>query len=1188
MSAAALVMLSRESEPSSKKTSKGLRVNQPGDAFEREADHVADTVSSGGHIPGWSLASTGADQIQRDSNTASALLAAQPIRQIGDPQDPPQSNNYGDMLGKLAEAFLQTSAGKTILKYLTDQPIVQDAKDFVQTPQGVVVAGSTAIAAISSIAAAHKGLPIQIPTIPLDRFHPGLKMKIDVEGPLDHPTQGSLMFSFEGAPPKKKKGALTDKERFHAETARIAEDQKQFRAGMAPHSQGPLASPEAQQQQADEQLARKAELRRLSGILQPGATHKPGEFTPLVPGTQPLSLHMRDADRIPATDATKKEKKEEIPVQRKAETAYYNEQEAAPEVESVISSSGRPLDRETCRYMESRIGFDFSKVRTHTDSRAAASAKSLGARAYTVGNNVVFGPGHFAPNTTEGRHLLAHELTHVVQQTPDRAANRVAKNGLPPPVLAVAPVHIQRDLEEDSKGISVWDLTTDFRGTLKKIATKIPGYTLFTLIIGYDPVLGQEVVRTPMNLVGEFLKLIGAQKTFDDLQKSGALTEAYNWLKDQINTLNFSVQMFKDLVEAAIKAGIAGLPSIQGALSRIYEVFRPPLVKVKDFAVNVLNKVGEFLFEGALKLVGGTGVLEILHDAGSAISAVFEDPVGFVGHLVDALKKGFNQFGAKIVDHLKEAILSWLFGALGNIQIPKTLTFGSVFNLVLEVLGLDYTKNLRPKLVTALGSETAVKIVEGGVAIIKTIATQGLGAAWDLILQQAGNLLESFLSAARDWAITTVVQIAVVKLVTLFNPAGAVIQAIQAIYATLKVFIEKAKEIAALIKAISTSIAKIAAGDIAAAADYIESVMAKSIPIMISFLADYLGLGNVAKTIREILAKLKAKISAGVDKVLQYLVDKGKALLAAGKETVAKVLDWWKQRKEVTEGTEQHSIYMDGSEEQAKLMVASFPAITWNEFLDEKLKNATPVQKTGIEEIRVKATELEKRLPPSKSEDEKAGNIEAKRKLFDEVADKITALGLHRDVKDTASLVTYKEVRPEDDGGNGAIASVLTPSHPPGTEPADEPRIWKSLGSLVGKKYYVQGHLLNENLGGPGRRFNLTPINKKANADHLSMIERTVKKAVNIDKKIMSYNVDVVYGSHTGKPKRMLDLESLAANNKLGPGEADELKEFQAEQRLCTQFKFEAHELEHNGIEWVPKKQSEAEFKGQVDNTIVL
>lgn len=416
MSAAALVMLSRESQRSSNKTSKTLRVNQPGDAFEQEADRVANTVSSGGHIRGWSLASTGADRIQRDSNTASALPTAQPIRMTGDPQDPTAPNNYGDMLGKLAEAFLQTSAGKTIVKYLTDQPIVQEAKDFVQTPQGVIVAGSTAVAAISGLAAAHKGLPIQIPAIPLDKVHPGLKMKIDVEGPLDRPTQGSLMFSFEGAPPKKRTGALTDKERFQAETARIAEDQQKFRAGMTTQSQGPLVSPETQQQRADEQLAKKAELHRLSNILQPGATHKPGEFTPLVPGAQPQNLHMREPDLISSPDTAGKEKKEEIPVQRTAESAYYKEQEAEPEVESVISSSGRPLDRETRRYMESRIGFDFSKVRIHTDSRAVASAKSLNARAYTVGNNVVFGSGRFAPNTTEGRRLLAHELTHTVQQ----------------------------------------------------------------------------------------------------------------------------------------------------------------------------------------------------------------------------------------------------------------------------------------------------------------------------------------------------------------------------------------------------------------------------------------------------------------------------------------------------------------------------------------------------------------------------------------------------------------------------------------------------------------------------------------------------------------------------------------------------------------------------------------------------
>lgn len=68
--------------------------------------------------------------------------------------------------------------------------------------------------------------------------------------------------------------------------------------------------------------------------------------------------------------------------------------------------------------MEPRLGHDFSGVRVHADGQAAASARSLGARAYTVGADIAFGRGEYAPETTEGRRLLAHELTHVVQQSP--------------------------------------------------------------------------------------------------------------------------------------------------------------------------------------------------------------------------------------------------------------------------------------------------------------------------------------------------------------------------------------------------------------------------------------------------------------------------------------------------------------------------------------------------------------------------------------------------------------------------------------------------------------------------------------------------------------------------------------------------------------------------------------------------
>jgi hypothetical protein len=66
--------------------------------------------------------------------------------------------------------------------------------------------------------------------------------------------------------------------------------------------------------------------------------------------------------------------------------------------------------------MEPRFGHDFSHVRVHTDARAAESAAALNAHAYTVGNHVVFGNGHYLPGTSSGQQLIAHELTHVVQQ----------------------------------------------------------------------------------------------------------------------------------------------------------------------------------------------------------------------------------------------------------------------------------------------------------------------------------------------------------------------------------------------------------------------------------------------------------------------------------------------------------------------------------------------------------------------------------------------------------------------------------------------------------------------------------------------------------------------------------------------------------------------------------------------------
>lgn len=101
-------------------------------------------------------------------------------------------------------------------------------------------------------------------------------------------------------------------------------------------------------------------------------------------------------------------------VQRKA-TFHAGDTEAPQIVNEVLRSPGQPLDGAARRFMEPRFGHDFSRVRVHTDARAAESARAVNALAYTVGQNVVFDHGHYRPGAPEGRRLLAHELAHVAQ-----------------------------------------------------------------------------------------------------------------------------------------------------------------------------------------------------------------------------------------------------------------------------------------------------------------------------------------------------------------------------------------------------------------------------------------------------------------------------------------------------------------------------------------------------------------------------------------------------------------------------------------------------------------------------------------------------------------------------------------------------------------------------------------------------
>jgi hypothetical protein len=156
-----------------------------------------------------------------------------------------------------------------------------------------------------------------------------------------------------------------------------------------------------------------------------------------------------------------------------------------------MSAGGEPIAAPTRSVFESRFGYDFSHVRTHTGPTAAGAAVALSARAFTVGDHIFFGAGQYQPETAHGRRLLAHELTHTIQQRP--AAARAAR-------LLPAASRVQRDWLPDPKAAAL--------AQLRKWADELPPYELLTVLLGRDPINDKEVDRSPRNWVHAALKIV--------------------------------------------------------------------------------------------------------------------------------------------------------------------------------------------------------------------------------------------------------------------------------------------------------------------------------------------------------------------------------------------------------------------------------------------------------------------------------------------------------------------------------------------------------------------------------------------------------------------------------------------------------------------------------------------------------
>jgi hypothetical protein len=408
---------------------------------------------------------------------------------------------------------------------------------------------------------------------------------------------------------------------------------------------------------------------------------------------------------------------------------------------------------------------------------------------------------------------------------------------------------------------------------LAKLAEGTAGYDLLKAVLGEDPVTGDPVERSAETLIGGFMKLIGQEEVWQNIKKANAIGRAWAWFQDALGTLlGFLRQIPTLFVRALQSLTIEDIVLLPRAFAKVAGVFG-------DFAGKFVSWAGQAvwnLLEIILQAVA-PGAIPYLKKTAAAFRTILKNPIGFVGDLVKAGKRGFQQFADNIGGHLKASFIEWLTGSLEGVYIPKALELREIVKFVLSVLGLTW-QNVRQKLVKAVG-EPVVKGLETAFDFVAALVREGPAAAWEKIKEQVGNLKDMVLQGIMDFVIETVAKKAVAKVASLLVPGGAFIQALISIYDTIMVFIDKLKKIIQVAMAFLDGIVAIVNGEIGGAANKVERTLAGLLTLAINFLAGFLGLGRIADKVMNIInTKVRAPIDKALDKVVDWIVSTARRL----------------------------------------------------------------------------------------------------------------------------------------------------------------------------------------------------------------------------------------------------------------------------------------------------------------------
>jgi hypothetical protein len=572
---------------------------------------------------------------------------------------------------------------------------------------------------------------------------------------------------------------------------------------------------------------------------------------------------------------------------------------------------------------------------------------------------------------------------------------------------------------------------------------------------------------------------------------------------------------------------------------------------------------------------------QLLTKAAQAWDAVLAAPMRFIVNALRAILQGLGRFMRNILSHLWFGIQGWLFNAVStsgiSISPPSSWTnLREVFVFVMNVLGLsiDHIIELIDRRVPGAGRplRRAVRILSGVLEWLQIAIDQGPRGLWNHLVDRLGNLGTMVLESAVGWIMTRVIANVSARLTAMAASAGltSVLEAVKAIYSAIQTAIEYMPRILAIIIRVFDTVIQIAAGETGPAAEMLEGGLRLAMPVAIGFLANYAGLGGIGGRIVEIIHDVRERIDNAILGLIDRAIAAIRAILDRIRAGVAAVLEWWRQRKDFTsEAGEHHAVYLDRSGGNVRIMISSYPE-TYREFINN-ISVPTNKQSAKADALRI-AGQLDQAIQRASRSTGGASGSAAGTVAADPSVE-ITNL-LNQLATSTASFIPRSDNASSEfvfgplvtGFGSSVRVARLTKNHPDGSGPSAEGGYWDALRTRMdgGSTYYVRGHLLNDNLGGPGNDWrNLSPLTQATNnRSALSMLhtfENSVKTAVN-----GGAAVEFIVTMSYGRGSRNADV---AAARRIEPEEEGETiaEIILAERNVPTSVHGEAYRLPASG-----------------------